>query len=195
MATIRYLSGDGSGRTTTQTATVGQTITLPTENFWARTGYTLNRWRNQNTGIDYYPREAYTVTGDTTFVTVWQPISYSVRFYANDGTSQYITQPGFFYGQGTALAPNQYTRSGYIFKGWNRSSGGTTVQYEDKEVVYDLGTIADETVPLYAVWEAAFIRVKYNGQWRQGQVFAKVNGQWRQGQVFVKDNGTWKEGQ
>ncbi len=90
---------------------------------------------------------------------VWQldeSITYSVAFEANGGKGTMPVQPAFVYGKGRALAPNAFTRDGYIFKGWNRSMHATSATYLDCATVYrpDPKIPVGGTMRLFAVWEA-----------------------------------------
>ncbi len=49
----------------------------------------------------------------------------------------------------TALTKNTYTRTGFLFNGWNTERDGTGTKYHDEEEVSDLGEIT-----LYAEWKA-----------------------------------------
>lgn len=72
-------------------------------------------------------------------------VSYTVTFYANDGTSlsEQQTVPEDV---PTALNPNTFTRTGYKFNGWATSATGS-VAYTDKAQV-----TLHANLNLYAVW-------------------------------------------
>lgn len=80
--------------------------------------------------------------------------AYIVQFDANGGIGTMADQ-SIESGVATALSVNAFAKEGYTFKGWDTSSSGTTVVYEDGEVVTDL-TTAESTITLYAVWELAW---------------------------------------
>jgi uncharacterized repeat protein (TIGR02543 family) len=80
--------------------------------------------------------------------------AFTVHFDSKGGTGTMADQ-SIESGVATALSTNAFTKDGYIFKGWDTSSAGTTVVYDDEEVVTDL-TSAGSTITLYAVWELAW---------------------------------------
>ena len=51
------------------------------------------------------------------------------------------------------LPSNGFSRTGYTFKGWSTTKGGS-VKYENNGYVRNLTPVKDATVTLYAVWEA-----------------------------------------
>ena len=86
---------------------------------------------------------------------------YNVRFNANGGAGAMANQQ-FTYGQAAALSPNAFMRAGYTFKGWATSATATSAAYADKASVNNLTSTANDTVDLYAVWEANTYSVKFN---------------------------------
>ena len=89
---------------------------------------------------------------------VWrldESVAYSVAFEANGGTGSMPVQPAFVYGKGRALAPNAFTRDGYVFRGWNRSMYAASATYADGAMVYrpDPQVPVGGTLRLFAVWE------------------------------------------
>ena len=66
------------------------------------------------------------------------------------------TMPGqaMTYGSSSALYANQFTNPGYTFVGWSTNRDGSTVDYEDGEIVYNLTNKDGSTVDLYAVWRS-----------------------------------------
>ena len=58
------------------------------------------------------------------------------------------------YGKSASLYANQFTKPGYVFAGWTTDRNGTTVEYEDGELVYNLAKEDGSVVDLYAVWRS-----------------------------------------
>lgn len=162
---------NSSTSTSTRTCTfdTGFTVSNPT-----RTGYTFSGWII--TGMDdecdhYYGTSAssYKTTtaisitydkstwfknlrsssGTVTFKAGWSPNTYYVAFNANSGSGSMSNQT-FKYGTAQTLTANAFSRAGYKFVGWSRSSTATTITYSDKQSVSNLTTSG--TVTLYAVW-------------------------------------------
>ena len=82
-----------------------------------------------------------------------QGISYTVRFHSNGGSGTMPGQP-MTYGTSSSLYPNQFTNPGYTFVGWSTNRDGSTVDYEDGEIVYNLTDKDGSTIDLYAVWRS-----------------------------------------
>ena len=86
---------------------------------------------------------------------------YTVKFNANGGTGT-MANESFVYGTAKALTINTFTRTGYTFVGWSKSSSATTSTYDDGATVSNLTTTANGTVTLYAVWQANTYTIKFN---------------------------------
>ena len=66
------------------------------------------------------------------------------------------------YDTAKSLSKNIYTKTGYTFLGWSKDKNATTATYTDEESVKNLTGTNNETVNLYAIWEANKYTVKYN---------------------------------
>ena len=73
-----------------------------------------------------------------------------------------MANESFVYGTPKALTICTFTRTGYTFVGWSKSSSSTTSTYDDGQSVSDLTTTSGGTVNLYAVWQANAYTVKFN---------------------------------
>lgn len=82
----------------------------------------------------------------------WTPISYTVKFYANDGT-QTSTDEDFKYDEQKPLTANGFTRTGYTFTGWNTQADGKGTSYVNNASVQKLSAIDGDTFSLYAQWK------------------------------------------
>ena len=82
----------------------------------------------------------------------WEANAYSVGFNANGGTGT-MSEQAFVYDTAQGLETNKFTKEGYTFKGWSTTTDGQVV-YADGESVKNLTSVPNETVTLYAVWEA-----------------------------------------
>ena len=51
------------------------------------------------------------------------------------------------------LPANNFSRSGYIFTGWNTEADGTGMSYEDRAEIINLTDVANDTVVMYAQWQ------------------------------------------
>ncbi len=86
---------------------------------------------------------------------------YTVKFNANGGTGT-MANESFVYGTAKALTINAFTRAGYTFIGWSKSSSATSSTYDDGQTVNNLTTTSGGTVNLYAVWQANSYTIKFN---------------------------------
>ena len=73
---------------------------------------------------------------------------YTVTYNANGGTGS-MTSVRVKSGSSYILKTNAFTRSGYVFKVWATSAGGS-VMYQDKATI-----TPDKDLTLYAVWECS----------------------------------------
>ncbi|SFH99127.1 Listeria/Bacterioides repeat-containing protein [Pseudobutyrivibrio sp. OR37] len=87
--------------------------------------------------------------------------SVKVTFNANGGAGTAPEQQTIT-AVGAALTANVFTKENYTFKGWDTASAGTTVVYNDAQVV-TAGELGTDT-PLYAVWEADSYKIKYTSE-------------------------------
>ena len=91
------------------------------------------------------------ITRDYNLTATFRRKSYTVRFYANDGTTAKKEQT-MEVGVSSPLIANTWERDQYTFMGWATSSDGA-VEYGDGETVTDLSTEDGAVVSLYAVWQ------------------------------------------
>ena len=93
--------------------------------------------------------------------------TYTVEFSKNDGSGVTKTQKHTVGSSKRLLKLGSqlgWSRSGYKFLGWSRSSTATSATWGNGEKVRDLATTAGATVTLYAVWrkKAVTYTVKYD---------------------------------
>ena len=140
-----------------------ETVTLPTANEVTKTGYILSGWTtvpNPDSDDTVYNPGA-TVSGLTaenndavTLYPVWTAITYTIEFNANGGEGEMTGTTGVKFDQDVVLPVNTFTKTGYTFSGWTKTSGATAKDYEDKATVKNLTATNEDTVTLYAVWTA-----------------------------------------
>ena len=82
----------------------------------------------------------------------WLANTYTVKFDANGGTGNPITQK-MTYDKDTAFTPVSYTRTKHRFLYWTENADGSGQKYTDKASVKNLTATANGTVTLYAQWE------------------------------------------
>lgn len=95
-----------------------------------------------------------TMTVSTSY-TIPALAKYTVSYNANGGSGAPASQSKY-YGKTLTLSSTKPKRTGYTFKGWATSSGGS--------VSYNSGAsyTANASITLYAVWQANTYTVKYN---------------------------------
>ena len=86
-----------------------------------------------------------------TLKAIWTPNQYTISFNANDGTGSMSNQT-MTYGTAANLTANSFTRTGYIFDGWNTESDGSGESYTDGQSVTNLTASNNATINLYAQW-------------------------------------------
>ena len=130
--TVTYVLLDG--KTRTETAAYGKTVTLGEE---PRTGYTFVGWKDGEKV--YQAGETITVTGDMTLTAVWEARTFTVTYVLLDGKTRTETAA---YGQNVTLG--EEPRTGYTFVGW-----------KDSEKVYHAGETITVTgdMTLTAEWK------------------------------------------
>ncbi len=130
--TVTYVLLDG--KTRTETAAYGKTVTLGEE---PRTGYTFVGWKDGEKV--YQAGETITVTGDMTLTAVWEARTFTVTYVLLDGKTRTETAA---YGQNVTLV--EEPRTGYTFVGW-----------KDGEKVYHAGETITVTgdMTLTAEWK------------------------------------------
>lgn len=116
-------SNGGSLRGTTQYTVVRGEVVPAVPQVVANNGYTFIGWKDPSGHIISDPT-TYIVTGNTTFVAMFEKTSYCVKFVATSGgylrgtTSYAVVRDGF-----VPAVPETYARSGYTFVGWKDQSG------------------------------------------------------------------------
>jgi len=157
--TVTYDAAPGTfgGGTTKQSyvLTNGDKYKTPTP---TRTGYTLDGWYTAKTG-------GSKVTGSTvvnlssnqTLYAHWTANTYTISFSPNGGSGS-VGNKTCTYDQDCTLPSSDFTRSGYYFSGWAKSSTGSKA-YDGGEKVKNLLTSGSMT--LYAYWTDVCDEVYY----------------------------------
>ena len=166
------VTGDITGQYKEQEVPYGYDETI-SGNIYYHPGYTIVGWNTDPEGDDdcrtpetssdakgwYGVNEKYKFDGnpigDLTIYAIWEANGYVVKYDPNVGTDepyegkmddQYLT-----YDVEASLTPNDFTREGYEFLGWNTKADGSGTSYRDGQKVMNL--VEDDRVTLYAQWE------------------------------------------
>ena len=155
-----------SGRMDTITCDSGSNCTLPA-NAYSKVGYTFEGWSlNPNDTVAYGDKADANITNipsDNVVVLYakWKANNYNVVFDGNNHSSGATAAVTCTYNEDCTLPSNGFNRTGYTFKGWSTTKGGS-VKYENNGYVRNLTPVKDATVTLYAVWEANTYTVKFD---------------------------------
>lgn len=149
---ITYNANGGSNAPAKQTANVGQSITI-TYSKPTRSGYAFLGWATWSGATEpetaYTPGYSYMSEYDTTLYAVWQQQEedrYTISFDLQGGGGEFNPLKGK-YGESWYLPASSPYKSGYTFKGWATSSGGSP-KYQPNDVYTIYGNAT-----LYAVWQ------------------------------------------
>lgn len=153
--TITFHANGGSGTMSALTKNTGSAVTL-TANAFTRSGYRFLGWATSATGsVVYADKASYTTDANVDLYAVWQQITYTVSYNANNGTGT-MANSTKIHGTTLTLRANAFTRTGYDFVGWATSSTGSKA-YDDKA-----SYTANAAVTLYALWRLKTYAVSYN---------------------------------
>ena len=163
---VVFNSNGGTGSMNQQTIPVGVTTAL-TANAFSRLGYLFANWAKSASGSAAYSDKQsvkdIAAAGETiTLYALWTAITWYVKYNGNGATSGSMDNSEHKYDVAKALTANAYSRTGYLFAGWDTDTSGNVV-YADKASVKNLASTHGVKVNLYAVWTAITWYVKYNG--------------------------------
>lgn len=153
--TITYDANGGSGSMTDQVVSQGTSVNVAANKF-TRENYDFTGWNTSadGSGTSYSAGESVKdLEGSGKTVTLyaqWKAQTYTIRFEANGGMGVMDDQT-VGRGDTATLAPNEFTREFYKFKGWNTKPDGSGENYSSEEEIRDLAG-AGQTVTLYAQW-------------------------------------------
>ena len=133
-------------------------VTLPAP---ARTGYIFEGWYEDRDLIGETVAEIpQGGMEDRAFYARWTPIAYRVEYNANGGSGT-TAASSHTYDAERNLSANGFSRTGYIFTGWNTASNGTGTNYSNGASVINLTATAGAAVTLYARWIYNFNTTQY----------------------------------
>ena len=179
----KYAGGEGSvtGTMNDQTVTIGSN-TL-TENDYAATGYKWVGWNTKpdGSGSSYTDKGDYVVAAKdlegkedgatlATLYAQWVPIEYKVKYDPNGGEGEMDDDTGLKYDEYYNLSPNEYTREGYDWVGWDTQADGEGTDYKDKEEYKNLTTEDGGTVTMYAQWDPWKYYIDYDANGGTGDM-------------------------
>ena len=157
--TIHYNANGGTGVMTDQIVRLGSSDSLKPNTF-TNGDEVFNGWNTQPDGSGTSYPNNYAITSDLgndgdviTLYAQWSmPTHYYVHFDPNGGTGTMSNQEFLYNGSETTLSKNTFTRTNYVFKGWNTQPDGSGTHYDDEEEVLNLCNIDGDILTLYADW-------------------------------------------
>ena len=144
-----------------------------TNNGFTKTGYTLTGYSNTNGGSKNY-EVTNTVTGEfidtnypsKTVYAVFTANTYKISFNNNGGSGTLDTII-CTYDKDCKLSTNTFTKTGYTFAGWSKTSEGT-IEYTNGSTVKNLAESG--SITLYAKWTANTYTITYNANGGSGSM-------------------------
>ena len=158
----RNNGSDGSASVTATYDSPLPDINVPTRTGYVFGGYYYNATKYINDdGTSAISK--YGLTNAITLVALWTPITYYVRFNANNGTGVAMANQQFTYDVFDALNACTYTRSGYEFSLWNSQADGQGTDYVALAAINaNLSSINGDIVDLYAIWDPIDYSISYD---------------------------------
>lgn len=127
-------------------------IDIITLNNPTKEGYIFEGWVENNINI---PTKEFVITTETVgqkvYTAVWEPIKYKISFDSNGGTGE-MEDENFVYDVPQVLMPNEFSKEGYDFAGWNTKVDGTGITYSNVDTIFNLTKTSNEDITLYAQW-------------------------------------------
>ena len=149
-STITFDRNGGTGSTPgPQTVRAGTSIMLPDDSGFSRTGYTFDGWdtNSSGTGTKRNAGSSYTPAGNITLYARW---ICTVTFNINGGIGTAPASRTASAGSSITLPGDSgFSKSGYIFFGWNTSADGTGTSRDAGSSYTPIGDVT-----LYAKWAA-----------------------------------------
>jgi|GEM_PF-626210 len=146
---------DTTANVDVKTYDFGDTVSLSAVTNPTRTGYQFKGWGTTDNAAtaDFTDGTRIDFVANKTVYAIWEANTYTVQFDKNGGTGT-MTDQAFTYDTAAKLKKNTYTRAGYAFKGWAKTSTAVAADYVDEASVVNLSSTDKATVKVFAVWEA-----------------------------------------
>ncbi len=161
--TVQYVLYDGTNaKDNPLTYNITQNITLKSP---SKLGYIFGGWYTDTV----FTKRVYSVgqeIGNKVLYAKWSPISYTIKYYANNGSTQVETST-HAYDKESALRGNTFEKEGYHFIGWSTVENGNKT-YNECQKISNLSSKNNDVISLFAIWEANQYRVSYNSNGGSG---------------------------
>lgn len=137
---------------------------LDSEAIPVREGYDFAGWYDSQTGGNPVTNQELATT---TIHARWLPHSYAIQFDANTGEGTMDNQE-MVYDAEMQMNDNSFSKTGYVFAGWNTAADGSGTAYADKQSVVNLASTNGAIVTMYAQWVPAKYTLKFHGNSGEG---------------------------
>ena len=128
----------------------------------SRTGYTFAGWAATGGATGTYivgGTTVFTPTNNVVLTAQWTPVTHTVTYDVNGGSSTAPTDANAYNYLATAtVSATLPTRTGYVFLGWNSAANGTGTNYAAGNSI----VMQTSNVTLYAQWSGNPYRLNYN---------------------------------
>lgn len=175
---VIFNANGGSGSMDAEEFVYGEEKPLSTNSF-TKTGYAFVGWTTGEIAGDVIYTDGASVSNLTTeqggivnLYAVWKPIAYTVVFNSN-GAEGSMADQQMTYDTEAALSPIGYTKTGYHFLGWAKTSNAKTGELDNLEQVMNLAEKEGSKVTLYAVWGANTYAVAFHANGGTGSPMAE----------------------
>lgn len=196
---VNYHPNGGTGSMSSDTVEYYTNYTAK-QNEFSKSGYQFAGWNTDpnGNGESWTPgvSKLYTYKKDITLYAQWKKIdhgSYIVRYNSNGGTGNMLNST-YKINEYGYLRENTFVRSDYKFLGWSMDSSAENPTYYDMSRIYNLTTVKDEIVDLYAIWEyvgPTSYTVTYKPNTGDGvdqtQSVIRNSNWWTKGAIFSKN--------
>ena len=157
--TLHFDPNGGTGMMIDQVVKMGKNTTIKSNEF-TKADSSFVGWNTSPDGTGTSYPNNYNITSDlgnkgdviTLYATWAGSEKYYVHFNSNGGTGTMPDQNFVINGGSKPLSKNLFTRSNYVFRGWNTMPDGSGTHYDDEEVVNNLSTTDGDIITLYAEW-------------------------------------------
>ncbi len=136
-------------------------LPVPENGYWVFDGWIDDQ------GLKYDEYTVYERDGDCTLSALWIAPEYYIAYDKNtpiDARSEVegeMDRSSHFYNSISSLNPNMYYLCGWDFLGWNTEPDGSGTSFTDGQDVYDLCSVHNATVTLYAHWQLHYYTITY----------------------------------
>ena len=167
---VTYYANGGSGSVITDKYVIASIYAIRQNTMFSRAGYTFDGWntRADGKGVNYAP--GYKITfGSFTLYAKWKAVPKITASYCpNGGTGANIID-SVTPNSNHTIRQNSFTRTGYIFSGWNTKANGTGISYFPGQVIR-----LTSSITLYAQWKIAGYTVTFYPNGGTGPIITKT---------------------